>query len=621
MFFKPQIWNKNSSCALAKDCRIEGAEGYVKTVLEKLISAYGKSGGEIKKITVCNNLPVDFALSDREEGYALTVEAPAAILYGETLRARIYAAVTLQQMTEHHELCNGTLQDAPDCPFRGHRAFLPGSLSMEDYKKTIDFLVYYKYNCISFEIGGAMEYKSHPEINETWKAFSAECRRYSGRAQELNDQFSWRKTSIHPSNGDGEIVSQARVKEMIAYANERGIEVYPEVPTLSHSEYFCMAHPELAERKEDPRPDAYCPNNPETYRILFEIMQEILDVFNPRVVNIGHDELYTVGICERCKNTPPHELFVQDIVTIYNWLKERGVRTMMWGDKLLPIVLSDGRHYGGAGGEFIRMRGGKPRRYDDLPTLYYCQSMLPKDIIMLHWYGAFGIQYDYVYHTHGYTDTYFGNMALGSLKDWRRRRNLGIKGGAPSNWGPSSELYMQRNCIYYNLVLAAFALWSKEYDDPMLDEVSKAAFEDCFFYKFGDLSNTPHITVCHTTDHRIRYAPFYDGRYFGDNYHLGHYLLTYTDGTTATFDVNYGENITNCNYLYYFDILDKNDFDEDNLSMVSIAEVSCSTVPERVKDKTYYKTVFINPHPEKEIASFEYVSESDATIDILTIEY
>ena len=30
----------------------------------------------------------------------------------------------------------------------------------------IDLLVYYKYNSIILEIGGAMEYKRHPEINE-----------------------------------------------------------------------------------------------------------------------------------------------------------------------------------------------------------------------------------------------------------------------------------------------------------------------------------------------------------------------------------------------------------------------------------------------------------------------
>ncbi len=621
MFFKPQIWKKEAPCAIAAACVIEGAEGYPKEVLQKVIAKYGTADGAIKTIKVCDTLPADFALGEQEEGYALEIGADTATLFGATLRTRIYAAVTLQQMLDYKELCQGSLQDAPDSPFRGYREYIPSEVSLQAYKDMVDRLAYYKYQWISFEIGGAMEYKSHPEINAAWTAHVNECRS-SPKVQETDNNLPWRKDSIHWGNGDCQIVSQDLVREMIAYANERGLEVYPEVPTLSHCNYICLGHPELAERQGDPYPDAYCPNHPDTYKIVFDIMQEILDVFQPKAVNIGHDELYSVGLCERCKDTPPHELFVQDVVKIYEWLKERGVRTMMWADKLLPIILSDGRHYGGAGGEFIRMRGGKPRQYEDLPNLYYCQSMLPRDIIMLHWYGGFGIQYDYVYHTHGYKDTYFGNMTIGALKDWRQRHDLGIKGGAPSNWGRINEISLQRNCIYFNVALAAYALWNKDYDDPMLDEASKATFHECFRYKYGDLSEVPHIKVCHTTDHFIPYKSWIDPVFArSDAYRLGHYLVTYTDGTEATFDVFYGENITNCDYSYSFDMIDKNDFDEDNLSVAAIAEISCSTIPETVDGKTYYNAVFIDPHPEKEIASVNYVSESDAKVEIHKITY
>ncbi|MBR4086859.1 MAG: family 20 glycosylhydrolase [Clostridia bacterium] len=621
MFFKPQIWKKGAPCAIAATCVIEGAEGYALEVLQKVIDTFGTAEGTIQTIKVCNELPADFSLNNQEEGYTLEIGEDTAVLCGGTLRARIYAAVTLQQMLDHNELCQGTLQDAPDCGFRGYRTLLPSSITINDYKKTVDLLAYYKYNCLSFEIGGAMELKNHPEINETWKKFVHSFYDPDDPFQTVNNALPWRKDANHPNNADCLVVTQEEVKEFIAYARERGLEVYPEVPSLSHCEYLCMAHPEIAERQNDPYPDAYCPNHPDTYKLLFEMLQEIIDVFQPKVVNIGHDELYSIGLCERCKGTPPHELFVRDVTTIYEWLKERGIRTMMWADKLLPIILSDGRHYGGAGGEFIRMRGGKPRQYEDMPVLYYCQSMLPRDIVMLHWYGGFGIQYDYVYHTHGYNATVFGNMALGALKNWRQRRELGIKGGAPSNWGTFQEVYMQRNCQYYNLIAASFALWSKEYDDPMLDEVSKATFHECFRVKFGDLSKVPHIKICHTTDQLIPYRTFYNGVYANDTYHMGKYRVSYTDGTEEFFDITYGENITNCDYPYQFDLIDKNDFDEDNLSVAAIAEVSCSTIPETINGKTYYNMVWINPHPEKEIASVDYISESDAKVEIHKIEY
>ena len=186
-----------------------------------------------------------------------------------------------------------------------------------------------------------------------------------------------------------------------------------------------------------------------------------MEVFEPKVVNIGHDEMYSIGLCDRCKETEPHLLYVNDIIKIHDWLAERGIRTMMWGEKLLPVITKEGKPCGGAGG--LRVSGAG-KKYDPLPVIFYCQDLLPRDIIMLHWYASFGIQYDYVYHTHGYPVVY-GNMSAATTEEWRRRRELGIKGGTCSNWGSNKPVYMQRNNQYFNLVFGAYALWSSEYND------------------------------------------------------------------------------------------------------------------------------------------------------------
>ena len=52
--------------------------------------------------------------------------------------------------------------------------------------------------------------------------------------------------------------------------------MYKRQPLLSHSDYICLAHPELREREEDPYPDTYCPSNPDTYRIVFDILEDCL---------------------------------------------------------------------------------------------------------------------------------------------------------------------------------------------------------------------------------------------------------------------------------------------------------------------------------------------------------
>ena len=129
--------------------------------------------------------------------------------------------------------------------------------------------------------------------------------------------------------------TQEEIKKMIAYCKERDIEIIPEVPCLSHSDYLLQAHPEFAENTEDVLPDAYCPQNPGIYQLLFELLDEIIALFGPKTIHIGHDELYTIGLCEKCRGKDPVELFSEDIKKIYRYLKDRGIQTMLWSDKLL----------------------------------------------------------------------------------------------------------------------------------------------------------------------------------------------------------------------------------------------------------------------------------------------
>ena len=616
MFFEPQIWEKKEVVTLSSLCTVTATDTYANELLTRLVAEWGKPPGTIETIVCSDTLPAFYSLNDRGEGYAIEITEKQVILYGETVPARIYAAVTLLQMCNHGELFTGSLCDAPDCAFRAYRAYLPGRNSMQEFYDMVDTIVYYKFNAISLEIGGAMEYKKHPEINETWRAFSADMRSHSGRAQEIQNVHGWSKNSIHADNADGDILTQDEVREIVAYCRSRGLEIYPEVPTLSHSDYICLAHPELREREEDPYPDAYCPNHPDTYPLVFDLLSEIIEVFEPKVVNIGHDELYTVCRCERCRDLRPEDVYTKDIVTLHDWLAERGIRTMMWGDKLLPVILPTGKNYGGAGG--IRYRDGVA--LEPHPVLFYCQTMLPKDIVMLHWYYPFGIEYDYVFHRNGFPMVY-GNLKAYLVDHWRQRRQMGAKGGAVSNWGSNAPIYMQRNTQYFNIAFAAFAMWSSTYDDDRRIEVWQKVFFECFHRKYGNLSDKPYLTVTHTTDMLLTYHGFVDGIFIEPEiYHMGQYRLRYTDGTETYFDVTYGENISGSKIPCAFGS-NPMEFDPDTLCDSALNEVSYSTVPLSVDGVTYYKTAFLNPHPDKEIESLTYVPRKDFAVTVRSADY
>lgn len=614
MFFEPRIYKKDKPVSISSAATVSGS-GYGAELCKKLVSERGTENGDIKRIKLVSSLPDDFSVEINDESYALVIDENEAALYGLTDRAIIYAAVTLAQLSNHEGVFTGRIEDTPDCSYRGYRAFLPGRKSFGDFYAMVDTLVYYKYNYLSLEVGGAMEYKRHPEINEVWKEYVKDTHRYSGRTHEIQHKmYPWAKNAIHTDNGDGDVLTQDEVRELISYCRARGITVYPEVPTLSHCDYICMAHPELREREaDDIYPDTYCPNHPDVYKLVFDIFDEVIDVFEPSIINIGHDEFYSMCLCPRCKDEKPHKIFTDDVKKIHAYLQERGIRTAMWAEKLLPMVTDAGYVHGGAGnGAFF-----KPGDAYYIPETYYCQATLPRDILMINWYYSFGLQTDFTYHTHGY-EMIFGNMAAHKLQYWRERRNFGAKGGSCSNWGSNAAEYMQRNNQYMSLIFGAFAMWSSTYDNSRQDEIRSKTFDEAFHYHYGNVDEKPYLQVIHTTPLSIPYKAFYDGVFIEDEkYHMGNYLATYEDGITELYEVKYGTNISN-EAIKTADSPEYNP--EDGLDNSALGEISYSTIPFYINGKTYYKTLFADRHPDKELVSFVYVADTDATVDLYEVK-
>ena len=95
----------------------------------------------------------------------------AITIYSQSDRGLLYGAceVLQQAQADGGLVPGGVCFSAPQCPFRGLKVYLPGEKQLDQFYKIVDMLLYYRYNTIIIiEIGGAMEYKRHPEINESW---------------------------------------------------------------------------------------------------------------------------------------------------------------------------------------------------------------------------------------------------------------------------------------------------------------------------------------------------------------------------------------------------------------------------------------------------------------------
>ena len=356
MFQTPKFIKKvpDKGLVFCKNTKISMPECTYKRYICDTLSALSdgdSDGAAIKSISFSLGIPDDVRdeinreIVGNDEEYALSL-GEESFVYAKTPDGFLRALSTLMQLRDAGELSELLIYDYPASPERGYRVYMPGRMTMGYFLEMVDFLVYYKFNALIIEVGGAMEYERRPKINEKWVEFCREVGEYSGKADEIQTSFAWSKNSIHYENGDSSFLTKAECRELAGYCRERGIEVIPECPSLSHSDYICHAYPEIAELQIDPYPDTYCPSNPKSYEILFDILDEVIEVFEPRRINIGHDEYYLSALCPRCRGKSPTDLYSADVKKIKEYLDSKGVSTMMWGEKLCKARTEKGHKYG-----------------------------------------------------------------------------------------------------------------------------------------------------------------------------------------------------------------------------------------------------------------------------------
>jgi hypothetical protein len=161
------------------------------------------------------------------------------------------------------------------------------------------------------------------------------------------------------------------IKEILRIARGAGMEIIPEVNLLTH-QHLLMLQIDKGLMLNDAD---YNPNAPKVYDIVFPVLDEIIQIFEPKYIHIGHDEAY--GIRKKVAMHPPArpltpDEYLSDTIRIYDYLKKKNIRTMMWADMLL-----DPRIYG------AQYHGSEVNGYDGFPAVL---DKLPKDIILCDWH-------------------------------------------------------------------------------------------------------------------------------------------------------------------------------------------------------------------------------------------
>ena len=406
----------------------------------------------IKKYCRENNQELT-AKNPGSEGYIFRVTTNSVIIGGSDDQGAFYGLQSLRQLIEGGKgktIQGVKVRDWPRFPFRTIKVYVPGPGNMDFFKRFLrDFMALYKFNKVMIEFN-CMRLDKHPEVNAGWIEF-AKYMQYT-RLNETEGIHGEMKNSTHYDAGDGFIIEKSAVKEMVDFAEQNFIEVIPEIPSLTHAYSLLTRHPELAEYPGDKWPDTYCPSNPASYKLMFDVYDEYIDVIHPKMIHIGHDEWWgaPLDVCPRCKGKDYSELYAGDVSKIHDYLAAKGIKSAMWGDFLLESVRGVGpvERTSSTGIKYTNAGGLRPE---------VVKKSIPKDILIFNWFYT-DEKKELELQKFGFKQVY-GNFEP-NISNWdERTKKFDLVGGAPSSWESTNEFNFGKDLLS-DFLGCANLLWS-----------------------------------------------------------------------------------------------------------------------------------------------------------------
>ena len=304
------------------------------------------------------------ALQKGDEAYAAAVDTSGVKIAANTLAGTRWAAYTLRQLAiakrgtfkvEGRLLPKLTTTDRPHLAFRAvHLCCFPET-RIQQIERAIRLAALLKFNYAIIEPWGMYSSEKHP-----W--------------------WCWPNAYL----------TKDEVKRLVAIGKDIGITLIPQINcyghasssrgcTIKHSaldlhpEYESLFEPAFLGSDNNSRIYdgwSWCLSNPETQRVLRELIAEIHENFgNPPFFHIGCDEAWGAQTCPQCARHPKGELLLKHISGLSEFINARGARPMMWHDMLLDA--SDPRWKG-----FIKFGSKETASILD---------RLPKDIVICDW--------------------------------------------------------------------------------------------------------------------------------------------------------------------------------------------------------------------------------------------
>src|SRR5215213_5262738 len=279
-----------------------------------------------------------------DESYRIDITRRQAILSAPTVVGAIRGLETVLQLLDADRngyfLPSVQIDDRPRFPWRGLRIGVARHFrTMDGLKRNLDGMAAMKMNVF------------HWHLSED-QGFRVESKKFP---------------KLHQLGSDGNYYTQEQVKEIIAYARDRGIRVVPEFDIPGHSTSWLVGYPELGsapgpytiERRPGIFEPALDPTREEVYKFLETFLGEMAALFPDDYLHIGGDE----NEGKQWDRNP----------AIQEYMKKKGIKDnhalqAYFNTRLLKILQKHGK----------KMIG-----WDEI-----LQPELPKDVVIHSWRGT-----------------------------------------------------------------------------------------------------------------------------------------------------------------------------------------------------------------------------------------
>ena len=289
------------------------ATGYLQEILRNVISSSVEVTTDKSQVGMYFQLkdtagkPGSYKLESTPEYIRVEATDYSGIISAITTIRQLLPAVTeVQGEKQNYSIPVVQIEDAPRFEWRGFMLDASRHFwNKKEVKHILDLMSLYKLNKFHWHLsddqGWRIEIEKYPLLTEkgAWRKFNTQDRTCMARAKEEdNTDFLIPEDKIRIVEGDtlyGGYYTHDDIKEIVAYATQRGIDVIPEIDMPGHFLAAISQYPELAcdgligwgEIFSSP----ICPGKDATLEFCRNVFKEVFELFPYEYVHMGGDEV------------------------------------------------------------------------------------------------------------------------------------------------------------------------------------------------------------------------------------------------------------------------------------------------------------------------------------------